>query len=70
MNIGMLSELADDPITIVTSVYSCMIANIDFVVGGVQSVKRETSKGTLSTFSKCGLIFSIPLGSLAFQTKI
>ena len=42
---------------------------ISRVADGVQSVKRETSNGTLSTFSMCGRISFTPRGSLARLVK-
>lgn len=62
---GILDSLAMLPRTQTTSSSSCIILIISFVVSGLQSVKSETSKGTLSTFSRCGRILSMPLGSLA-----
>lgn len=59
-NIGILLKFEVLPITQTTSPYSCIILIISHVVFGVQSVNRETSNGTLSTFSRCGLMFSMP----------
>lgn len=67
MKMGMLSALADDPMAHTTSPYSCMIPNISRVAAGVQSVNRDTSKGTLSICSKWGRIFSMPRGNLAWN---
>ena len=42
-----------------------MILSISLVLSGLQSVKSETSRGTLSMVSRCGRMFSMPLGSWA-----
>lgn len=40
---------------------------ISLAAAGVDSVNKDTKRGTLSTFSICGRISSIPLGSLALK---
>ena len=66
MKMGVLCPDAEDPTMHTTSPLSCMIWIICRVADGVQSVNSETSRGTLSTFSMCGRISSIPLGNLAY----
>lgn len=41
----------------------------DFLPAGEQSVNKGTRRGTLSTFSRWGLIFWTPLGSFACRKK-
>lgn len=46
-----------------------MILSISHVASAEQSVNNDTSNGTLSTFSRCGRMFSMPLGSFALNLK-
>lgn len=41
--------------------------NISHVASAEQSVNNDTSNGTLSTFSRCGRMFSIPRGNFALK---
>lgn len=47
--------------------YVCVFVCV--LLWDVQSVNKGTSNGTLSMFSRCGLTFSIPFGSLAWKNK-
>lgn len=47
-----------------------MCLTISFVAAGVDSVNNDTRSGTLSTFSICGRISSIPRGNLAYETEM
>lgn len=47
-----------------------MILNISHVASAEQSVNNDTSSGTLSTFSRCGRMFSMPLGSFALNFEV
>lgn len=64
-NISALALLALDPRHTTISPYDCMIPSISRVASAEQSVNNDTNRGTLSTFSICGWMFSIPRGNLA-----
>lgn len=51
MKMPQLSKFSEEPMMQTISPYSCMICNISLVALGVQSVNKETSKGTLSISS-------------------
>lgn len=67
--ISAFALLALDPMQTTISPYVCMIPSISRVASAEQSVNSETSNGTLSTFSRCGWIFSMPRGSFACKKK-
>lgn len=64
---GMLSALAEEPMTQTTSPYSCIMWSISRVTEGVQSVNSDTNSGTLSICSRWGRILSIPRGNFAWN---
>ena len=64
---GMLSALAEEPMTQTTSPYSCIMCSISRVTEGVQSVNSDTNNGTLSICSRWGRILSIPRGNFAWN---
>lgn len=66
-NIDIFSMFAELPKQHTTSPYSCIMQIISLVASAVQSVNKETCRGTLSTFSICGRMFSVPLGNLAYS---
>lgn len=61
--------LALDPRHTTISPQLCMMPSISRVASAEQSVNNETNKGTLSTFSKCGRMFSMPRGSFAWKRQ-
>lgn len=69
-NISAFALLALDPMQTTISPYVCIMPSISRVASAEQSVNNETSSGTLSTFSRCGWMFSMPRGSLACQEKL